>query len=35
MIKFDDTYQPLHNAYFPRKILVGELTPVGLIEPIS
>ncbi len=35
LIKFDDTYQLLHNAYFPRKIIVGELTPVGLIEPIS
>lgn len=35
LIKFDDTYQLLHNAYFPRKIIVGELTPVGLVEPIS
>ena len=35
LIKLDDTYQPLHNAYFPRKIMVGELTPIGLIEPIS
>ena len=35
LLKFDDTYQVLHNCYFPRKMILGELTPAGLIEPIS
>lgn len=35
LLALDDTFQTLHGTYFPRKIVVGDVTPIGLIEPIS